>query len=65
MSIDLVFRLAAIGIIVAILNQLLTRAGRDDMATMVTIAGLILALFMVMDLTSDLFESVKRIFDIY
>ncbi|PWL41595.1 stage III sporulation protein AC [Christensenella sp. MSJ-20] len=65
MSIDLVFRLAAIGIIVAILNQLLTRAGRDDMATMVTIAGLILALFMVMDLISDLFESVKRIFDIY
>ena len=54
MSIDLVFRLAAIGIIVAILNQLLTRAGRDDMATMVTIAGLILALFMVMDLISDL-----------
>ena len=38
---------------------------RDDMATMVTIAGLILALFMVMDLISDLFESVKRIFDIY
>ena len=65
MSIDLVFRLAAIGIIVASLNQLLTRAGRDDMATMVTIAGLILALFMVMDLISDLFESVKRIFDIY
>ena len=65
MSIDLVFRLAAIGIIVAILNQLLTRAGRDDMATMVTIAGLLLALFMVMDLISDLFESVKRIFDIY
>ena len=65
MSIDLVFRLAAIGIIVAILNQLLTRAGRDDMATMVTSAGLILALFMVMDLISDLFESVKRIFDIY
>ena len=65
MSIDLVFRLAAIGIIVAILNQLLTRAGRDVMATMVTIAGLILALFMVMDLISDLFESVKRIFDIY
>ncbi|MBE5780588.1 MAG: stage III sporulation protein AC [Clostridiales bacterium] len=65
MSIDLVFRLAAIGIIVAILNQLLSRTGRDDMATMVTIAGLILALFMVMDLISELFSSVKRIFDIY
>ena len=64
MSIDLVFRLAAIGIIVAVLSQLLARAGRDDMATMVTIAGLVIALFMVVDLVRDLFETIKQIFDL-
>ena len=64
MSIDLVFRLAAIGIIVAVLSQLLSRAGRDDMATMVTIAGLVIALFMVVDLVRELFETIKIIFDL-
>ncbi len=65
MNIDLVFRIAAIGILVAVLNQLLTRAGREDMATMVTIAGLVIVLFMVISLVSDLFESVKRVFNLY
>ena len=65
MSVDLVFRIAAIGIIVAVLNQLLGRAGRDDMATMVTIAGLVIVLFMVIGLVSDLFSQVKRVFDLY
>ena len=65
MNIDLVFRIAAIGILVAVLNQLLTRAGREDMATMVTIAGLVIGLFMVISLVSDLFESVKRVFNLY
>lgn len=65
MSVDLVFRIAAIGILVAVLNQLLTRAGRDDMATMVTIAGLVIVLFMVIDVVSNLFENVKRIFNLY
>ena len=54
MSVDLVFRIAAIGILVAVLNQLLSRAGRDDMATMVTIAGLVIVLFMVIGVISDL-----------
>ena len=65
MNIDLVFRIAAIGILVAVVNQLLTRAGREDMATMVTIAGLVIVLFMVISLVSDLFESVKRVFNLY
>ncbi len=65
MSVDLVFRIAAIGIIVAVLNQLLSKAGRDDMATMVTIAGLVIVLFMVINLISGLFDNVKRIFNLY
>ncbi len=65
MNIDLIFKIAAIGILIAVLNQLLVRAGREDMATMVTIAGLIIVLLMVVDLVSNLFESVKRIFGLY
>lgn len=64
-SIDLVFKIAAIGILVAVLNQLLIRSGRDDMATMVSIAGLIIVLLMVVNLVSDLFTSVKSIFGLY
>ena len=65
MDIDLIFKIAAIGILVAILNQLLVRAGREDMATMATIAGLIIVLLMVVDLVSNLFDSVRRIFNLY
>ena len=65
MSVDLIFRIAAIGIIVAVLSQLLTKAGREEIATMLTIAGLVIVLFMVIDLISDLFNSVKQVFDLY
>jgi len=65
LDIDLIFRIAAIGILIAVLNQLLNRAGREDIATMVTIAGLILVLLMVIDLVGGLFENVKRIFNLY
>lgn len=65
MDIDLIFRIAAIGILIAVLNQLLTRAGREEIATLATIAGLIIVLLMVVDLVSNLFESVKRIFNLY
>ena len=64
-SIDIVFKIAAIGILVAVLNQLLIRSGRDDMATMSTIAGLVIVLLMVVDMVSGLFESVKSIFGLY
>ena len=64
-SIDMIFKLAAIGILIAVLNQLLTRAGRDDIALMVSITGLIVVLLMVVDLVSDLFENVKSIFGLY
>ncbi|MEG0663721.1 MAG: stage III sporulation protein AC [Clostridia bacterium] len=62
MDIDLIFKIAAIGIIVAVLNQVLTRAGREDQAMMTTLAGLIVVLMMVIYQISDLFETVKSVF---
>lgn len=64
-SIDLVFKIAAIGILVAVLYQLLVRSGREDIATMVSIAGLVVVLSMVVDLVGQLFESVKQVFGLY
>ena len=65
MSVDLIFRIAAIGIVVAVLSQLLSKSGWDDMATMVAIAGLVIVLVMVIGVISDLFESVKNVFNLY
>ena len=64
-SIDIVFKIAAIGILIAVLNQLLSRAGKDDIALMTSIAGLVIVLLMVVDLISNLFDSVKSIFGLY
>ena len=62
MDIDFVFRIAAIGIIVAVLNQLLVRSGREDQAMMTTLAGLIVVLMMVVTQISVLFETIKDVF---
>ena len=62
MDIDLLFKIAAIGIIVAVLNQVLTRAGRDDQAMMTALVGLILVLTMVVQQVSTLFTTVKQLF---
>ena len=62
MDIDLIFRLAALGVLVAVLNILLARAGREEQALMVTIAGLVLALFLVVQKISELFALVRRLF---
>ncbi|MBS6511781.1 MAG: stage III sporulation protein AC [Clostridiales bacterium] len=64
-SIDLVFKIAAIGILIAVLYQLLVRSGREDIAMMVSIAGLVIVLLMVVDMVSGLFSSVKNIFGLY
>ena len=64
-SIDIVFKIAAIGILIAVLNQLLSRAGKDDIALMTSIAGLVIVLLMVVDLISNLFDRVKSIFGLY
>lgn len=62
MDVDMIFRIAAIGIIVAVLNQLLIRSGREDQALLTTIAGLVVALMMIISEISDLFETIKRVF---
>ena len=64
MEIDLIFKIAAIGIIVSILNQVLSRSGREEQATMTTLTGLVVVLMMVAPKISDLFELVKRLFDL-
>ena len=62
MDVDLIFRIAAIGIIVAVLNQLLVRSGREEQAMMTTLAGLIVGLMMIVDQINDLFQTIKTIF---
>lgn len=64
-SIDLVFKIAGIGILVAILAQVLNRAGREDMAMLTTLTGLVIVLLMVVRVIADLFETVKSIFKLY
>lgn len=63
MEIDLIFKIAAIGIIVSILNQVLSRSGREEQATMTTLAGLVVVLMMIANKISDLFDLVKTLFD--
>lgn len=62
MEIDLVFKIAAIGIIVSILNQVLSRSGREEQATMTTLTGLVVVLMMVAQKIADLFDLVKTLF---
>jgi len=62
MNVDLIFRIAAIGILVSVLNQVLSRSGRDEQATMTTLAGLVVVLMMVVQEISDLFDMVKNLF---
>ncbi|MCI5847976.1 MAG: stage III sporulation protein AC [Candidatus Limiplasma sp.] len=62
---DLLFKLAGLGVAVAVLSQVLTRAGREELGTLVTVAGLVIALFLVINLVSDLFSSLKSIFSLY
>lgn len=62
MDVDLIFKIAAIGILVSVLNQVLSRSGRDEQATMTTLAGLVVVLMMVVQQISGLFELVKTLF---
>ena len=64
MDINLLFKIAAIGILVAVLHQVLVRAGREDQAMMTTLAGLVIVLSMVIQEISSLFQSVRTLFDL-
>ena len=62
MNVDLIFKIAAIGILVTVLNQVLTRAGREEQATMVTLTALVVVLMMVVQEIARLFTLVKNLF---
>ena len=62
MDIDLIFKIAAIGIIVAVLNQLLIRSGREEQALMTTLAGLVVVLMILVQEISNLFSLIKTLF---
>ena len=62
MDVDLIFKIAAVGILVAVLNQLLIRSGREEQAMMTTLAGLVVVLMMLVQEISDLFQLVKTLF---
>ena len=62
MEIDLIFKIAAVGIIVSILNQVLVRSGREAQATMTTLAGLVVVLIIVVQKIAQLFDLVKNLF---
>ena len=63
-GVDLIFKVAAIGILVAVLNQLLVRSGREDQAMLTTLAGLIVVLMMVIQQISNLFDTIKSVFEL-
>jgi len=62
MNVDLIFKIAAIGILVSVLNQVLTRSGRDEMATMTTLVALVVVLMIVVKEINSLFDLVKNLF---
>ncbi len=62
MDVDFIFKIAAVGIIVTVLNQLLVRSGREEQAMLTTLAGLVVVLLMVVDAIANLFTTVKDLF---
>jgi stage III sporulation protein AC len=65
MNVDLIFKIAAIGLVIAIVNIVLQKAGREEIAMMTTLAGIVIVLLMVINLINQLFQSVKSIFSLY
>lgn len=65
MDVDLIFKIAGIGIIVSVLNQLLIRSGREEQALMTTLAGLIVVLMIIVYEIQELFNVIKTVFDLY
>jgi len=63
-NVDLIFKIAGVGIVVAVLNQLLIRSGREEQALLTTIAGLVVVLYVLTGEIGNLFQSIKQIFDL-
>ena len=64
MDVDLIFKIAAVGILVAVLNQLLIRSGREEQALMTTLAGLVVVMMILVQEISGLFQLIKTLFDL-
>ncbi|HBM74284.1 MAG TPA: stage III sporulation protein AC [Clostridiaceae bacterium] len=64
-DVNMIFKIAAIGILVSVLNQVLIRSGREEQAMMTTLAGIVVVLFMVITMISRLFNTVKTMFQLY
>ncbi|MCT4687075.1 stage III sporulation protein AC [Vallitalea sp.] len=64
MDISIVFKIAAVGIVVAVLNQLLTKAGKDEQAMLTTLAGLVVVLYWIVEYISELFEKIQTLFQL-
>ena len=62
MDIEFVFKIGAIGILVTVISHILSRAGREDMATLATLAGLVVVLMMVVNMVAEFFESIRVMF---
>ena len=65
MQIDIIFKIAAIGILITVITQVLKKSARDDIATLVSLAGFIIVLTFVINMISELFETIKNIFYLY
>ncbi len=65
MSVDVIFKIAAIGILVTVICQILKKSDRDDIATLVALAGLIIVLTFVIGMIGELFDEIKNIFNLY
>lgn len=65
MNVDIIFKIAAIGIVITVLNQVLIKAGREEQATFITLVGVVVVLTMVINLVSNLFDTVKTMFQLY
>jgi stage III sporulation protein AC len=65
MNIDIIFKIAAIGVLITVITQVLKKSDRDDIATLVSLAGLVIVLTLVINMVSELFESIKNIFYLY
>lgn len=65
MNVEIIFKIAAIGILITVITQILKKSDRDDIATLVSLAGLIIVLTFVINMVSELFETIKNIFYLY
>ncbi|MBN7772532.1 stage III sporulation protein AC [Clostridium aminobutyricum] len=64
MDVDIIFKIAGIGIAIAVINQILNKAGREDYALMTTLAGIVVVLFFIIQMISDFFDTVKTLFQL-